>query len=66
MKGLKAVYGLLVKRNGVAPTEAVGTALVDGLRENKKLQRSLRTKMTGLLTPLFLLMSHGKSISILG
>jgi hypothetical protein len=26
-------------RNGVAPTEAVGMALVDGLRENTKLQK---------------------------
>jgi hypothetical protein len=39
MKGLKAVYGLVFKRNGVAPTEAVGMALVDGLRENTKLQK---------------------------
>jgi Ran GTPase-activating protein (RanGAP) involved in mRNA processing and transport len=38
MKGLKAVYGLVDKRDGVAPTEAVGMALVDGLRENTKLQ----------------------------
>jgi hypothetical protein len=39
MKGLKSVYGLLVERNGVAPTEAFGIALVDGLRENTKLQK---------------------------
>jgi hypothetical protein len=39
MQGLKAVYGLVEKRNGVAPTEAVGMALVDGLRVNTKLQK---------------------------
>jgi Ran GTPase-activating protein (RanGAP) involved in mRNA processing and transport len=39
MQGLKAVYGLVEKRNGVAPTEAVALALVDGLRENTKLQK---------------------------
>jgi hypothetical protein len=39
MKGLKAVYGLVDKRDGVARTEAVGMALVDGLRENTKLQK---------------------------
>jgi Ran GTPase-activating protein (RanGAP) involved in mRNA processing and transport len=37
MKGLKAVYGLVAKRSGVAPTEAVGLALVDGLRKNMML-----------------------------
>jgi Ran GTPase-activating protein (RanGAP) involved in mRNA processing and transport len=39
MKGLKSVYGLVNKRNGVAPTEAFGMALVDGVRENTKLQK---------------------------
>jgi hypothetical protein len=39
MKCLKAVYGLVDKRHGVAPTEAVEMALVDGLRENTKLQK---------------------------
>jgi hypothetical protein len=39
MKALKTVYGLLVKRGYVAPTEAVGMALVEGLRENTKLQK---------------------------
>jgi Ran GTPase-activating protein (RanGAP) involved in mRNA processing and transport len=39
MNGLKAVYGLVVERNGVPPTEAVGLALVDGFRENTKLQK---------------------------
>jgi hypothetical protein len=39
MKGLKKVYGLVIMGLGVGvpPTEAVGMALVDGLRENKKL-----------------------------
>jgi Ran GTPase-activating protein (RanGAP) involved in mRNA processing and transport len=43
MKGLKAVYGLVTSQitvlNSDAPTEAVGLALVDGLRENTKLQK---------------------------
>jgi hypothetical protein len=41
MKGLKSVYGLVDKSNGVTPTDtaAVGMALVDGLRENTKLQK---------------------------
>jgi hypothetical protein len=39
MKGLKIVYGLVVKRNDVPPTEAVGMALLDGLRKNTKLQK---------------------------
>jgi hypothetical protein len=41
LKGLKAVYGLVDdnKRNGVVPTEAVGMALVAGLRKNTKLQK---------------------------
>jgi hypothetical protein len=39
MKGLKALYGVLFVRNGVYPTEAVGMALVDGLRKNTKLQK---------------------------
>jgi Ran GTPase-activating protein (RanGAP) involved in mRNA processing and transport len=38
MKGLKAVYGLVIMGDGVAPTEAVGMALLDGLRKNTKLQ----------------------------
>jgi Ran GTPase-activating protein (RanGAP) involved in mRNA processing and transport len=38
MKGLKAVYGLS-NRNGVNLTEEVGMALVNGLRENTKLQK---------------------------
>jgi Ran GTPase-activating protein (RanGAP) involved in mRNA processing and transport len=38
MKSLKSVYGLVAKTNGVAPTEAVALALVDGLRENTKLK----------------------------
>jgi hypothetical protein len=38
MKCLKSVYGLVIERNGVFPTQAVGLALVDGLRENSKLQ----------------------------
>jgi Ran GTPase-activating protein (RanGAP) involved in mRNA processing and transport len=38
MNGLKSVYGLVTVRNGVALTEAVGMALVGGLRENTKLQ----------------------------
>jgi Ran GTPase-activating protein (RanGAP) involved in mRNA processing and transport len=39
MKGLRRVYGLVVrKRNLGPPTEAVGMALLDGLRENRKLQ----------------------------
>jgi hypothetical protein len=41
MNGLKIAYGLLVKRDGVAPTEAVGMALVVGIRENTKLQTIL-------------------------
>jgi hypothetical protein len=43
MKGLKKVYGLVIMGHGVGvpPTEAVGMALVDGLRENKKLQNIL-------------------------
>jgi hypothetical protein len=36
MKGLKSVYGLV--RNRSPPTEAVGMALANGLRENTKLQ----------------------------
>jgi Ran GTPase-activating protein (RanGAP) involved in mRNA processing and transport len=39
MKGLEVVYGLLVERDGVTSTEAVGMALADGLRENTKLQK---------------------------
>jgi Ran GTPase-activating protein (RanGAP) involved in mRNA processing and transport len=41
MKGLKVVYGLVDDDEGVGdvPTEAVGMALVDGLRENTKLQK---------------------------
>jgi Ran GTPase-activating protein (RanGAP) involved in mRNA processing and transport len=39
MKGLKTVYGLVIGRNGVPPPEAVGMALLDGLRKNTKLQK---------------------------
>jgi Ran GTPase-activating protein (RanGAP) involved in mRNA processing and transport len=39
MKGLKSVSGVLVKRDGVASTKAVGMALVDSLRKNTKLQK---------------------------
>jgi Leucine-rich repeat (LRR) protein len=39
MKGLKAVYGLVVIKRNVPPTEAVGMALFDGLRKNTKLQK---------------------------
>jgi hypothetical protein len=42
MKGLQAVYGMVAVRNAVPPTEAVGMALVDGLRENTKLQKIFR------------------------
>jgi Ran GTPase-activating protein (RanGAP) involved in mRNA processing and transport len=38
MKGLKAVYGLATLSSD-APTDVVGMALVDGLRENTKLQK---------------------------
>jgi hypothetical protein len=38
MKGLKSVYGLAGGISSVTPSEAVGSALVDGLRENTKLQ----------------------------
>jgi hypothetical protein len=37
MKGLREVYGLMIIGDGVPPTEAVGMALLDGLRENTKL-----------------------------
>jgi hypothetical protein len=39
MKGLKAVDGLVVKRYNVPPTEAIGIALLDGLRKNTKLRK---------------------------
>jgi hypothetical protein len=39
MKGLKAVYGLMILEDGVACTKAFGMALIDGLRENTKLQK---------------------------
>jgi hypothetical protein len=39
MKGLKAVYGLILTEDDVPPTEAVGMALLDGLRKNTKLQK---------------------------
>jgi Ran GTPase-activating protein (RanGAP) involved in mRNA processing and transport len=39
MKALKAVYGLVATRNDIAPTEALGQALVEGLRENTNLQK---------------------------
>jgi Ran GTPase-activating protein (RanGAP) involved in mRNA processing and transport len=39
MKSLKSVYGLVAGLLADAPTEAVGLALVDGLRENTKLQK---------------------------
>jgi hypothetical protein len=38
MKGLKSLYGLVDVRNDVPLTKAVGRALIDGLRENTKLQ----------------------------
>jgi Ran GTPase-activating protein (RanGAP) involved in mRNA processing and transport len=38
MKGLKAAYGLVFEKDTYFPTEAVGTTLLDGLRENTKLQ----------------------------
>jgi hypothetical protein len=41
MKGLQSVYGLVGGIFGVPPTEAVGLALVDGLRKNTKLQKIL-------------------------
>jgi Ran GTPase-activating protein (RanGAP) involved in mRNA processing and transport len=40
MKGLKAVYGLILMRNGIAPTLS-SLALVSGLRENTKLHNIL-------------------------
>jgi hypothetical protein len=42
MKGLKAVYGLMINGDDVPPirpTEAVGMALLDGLQKNTKLQK---------------------------
>jgi Ran GTPase-activating protein (RanGAP) involved in mRNA processing and transport len=39
MKGLREMHGVVVERSGVVPTEAVGTALLDGLRKNTKLQK---------------------------
>jgi hypothetical protein len=42
MKGLKAAYGLVAKRNDVPPTEAVGITLLDGLRQNTELQKFLK------------------------
>jgi Ran GTPase-activating protein (RanGAP) involved in mRNA processing and transport len=39
MKGLKSVYGLVTGLLADASTNAVGLALVDGLRENTKLQK---------------------------
>jgi hypothetical protein len=58
MEGLKEVYGLIVRRNDVPPTEAVGTALLDGLRENKKLQEiypdvQKRLASAGSIPPFF-------------
>jgi Ran GTPase-activating protein (RanGAP) involved in mRNA processing and transport len=39
MKGLREVYGLMINGDDVSPTEAVGMALLDGLRKNTKLQK---------------------------
>jgi hypothetical protein len=44
MNGLKEVYGLVIMYDGV-PTEAVGMALVDGLRKNTKLQKLVAPKV---------------------
>jgi Ran GTPase-activating protein (RanGAP) involved in mRNA processing and transport len=38
MKGLKKVYGLLIMGDEVGPTKALRKVLVDGLRQNTKLQ----------------------------
>jgi hypothetical protein len=39
MKGLKSVYGLVQKSYVPPPTEAVGIALLDGLRKNTNVQQ---------------------------
>jgi hypothetical protein len=39
MKGLEAEYGLALEMSGVLPIEAVGMALLDGLRKNTKLHK---------------------------
>jgi hypothetical protein len=41
MMGLKEVYGLMFMGNDALSTEAVGKSLLDGLRENTKLQKIL-------------------------
>jgi hypothetical protein len=42
MNSLKVVYGLVTTRNDIVPTEALGLALVEGLRKNTKLQKIFR------------------------
>jgi Ran GTPase-activating protein (RanGAP) involved in mRNA processing and transport len=39
MSGLKVVYGLVATRNDIAPTEALGLALIEGLQKSTKLQK---------------------------
>jgi Ran GTPase-activating protein (RanGAP) involved in mRNA processing and transport len=53
MKGLKEVYGLADERNGVPPTEAVGMALLDGLRKNTKLQKVFANHEAGTFDSYF-------------
>jgi Ran GTPase-activating protein (RanGAP) involved in mRNA processing and transport len=55
MKGLREVYGLVVKRDDVPPTEAVGTALLDGLLKNTKLQEIMHNIFVNAesVTPFF-------------
>jgi hypothetical protein len=50
MKGLKAVYGLVVEMNDV-PTEAVGMALLTVSEKIPSYKRSTRTMTKRLLTP---------------
>jgi hypothetical protein len=50
MKGLKSVYGLI---DDVTCTEAVGVALVDGLRENTKLQNIFENSNLRIVESIF-------------
>jgi Ran GTPase-activating protein (RanGAP) involved in mRNA processing and transport len=53
MNGLKVVYGLVFMSDGVPPTEAVGMALLDGLRKNTKLQKVFPDCDSGTFDSLF-------------
>jgi hypothetical protein len=61
MNSLKVVYGLVTTRNDIAPTKALGLALVQGLRNNTKLQKIFKDDSVMTVDSFF---SHGVARTI--